>query len=156
MNENKVIQEALAELKANGAFTAMNLKVISILEKALAPEPRFYKNQQVLVRDGGTEAWISAVFKGPSLNPAHKFMALKYSGGMGICSYLYCKPDPDAESIINWIEHDGSDGLLPKDLDKPVVWVDSSGCTQSSTSGALVLDTNVVRYAIIPLPEYLS
>ena len=48
--DEKKIRNGLKMLKSNGAFAAMNQDAIDMIEGALTPEPRFYKNQPVKVK----------------------------------------------------------------------------------------------------------
>ena len=126
-------------------------EAVGILDEALAPEPRFYKNQPVLVsQDGG-------VFKKRLLDHIDKSPSYNYVCTDSTC-WLYCKPDPDAESIINWVEWGG--GKRPVSLDQFVATEDRNGFVQASRNKAwrwshIGSDKDIVRYAIIPLPEFL-
>jgi len=57
-----------------------------------------------------------------------------------------------AESIINWVEHDGSDIEIKGDF---IVWQSISG-SKGHTFDYLFIGEGVARYAIVPLPEFLS
>ena len=134
MNE-KLVREALEELKAKELVP--KTKAIFLLEQALAPEPRFYRNQPVLA--GDTEGtliphWIQSVDM--------------------LKAYRIVRPYLPAESLINWIEHDGT----RRPVETNLTWVDcvqSCGARWSGYAGDIAWST-VIRYAVNPLPEFLD
>ena len=122
------------------------------LKKAIAPEPRFYKGQPVKVKsDMGF--WKEAFFIRRE-NGKYEVKA-----GPDVNSQIYdeCKPDPDAVSLPNWIEHDGSSVNIPYPKNHSAVWVSEKGHTHIDQwrEDGFRADFGVIRYCIIPLPEFI-
>lgn len=140
MNENK-IKLAIQLLK--GKEVAADA-VVALLESAIAPEPQFYKGQQVLCSNNGKD-WTR-----------HNILSI----GL-LDSFTYVKPDPKAASLPNWIEHDGSDGdgieitITKKELLIVVHEDGQRGLFTSASSGMQLIDTTII-YAIIPLPQFIE
>jgi len=141
MNE-KLVREALEELKAKELVP--KTKAIFLLEQALAPEPRFYRNQPVLA--GDTEGtliphWIQSVDM--------------------LKAYRIVRPYLPAESLINWVEHDGNNKSPVQDDQLIVIqYRDGDVSGGKRLAGLRWTDTgnsrDIVRYAINPLPEFLD
>lgn len=145
INEKKV-REALAIL--DGVRTVeYNLDPMSqiskLLNEALTPGPRFYDGQQVLVSDDGTE-WVKDIL----LQVGHSTVHIYQCESAG---WRYCKPDPGAVSIPVWVEHDGTEKSIEGDV---LLWVNKDGNCYT-VKNSLIIGSGVIRYAIIPLPEYL-
>jgi len=154
MNEKKV-REALEQVnqtwpKDSQVISDAVEKVRSALEKALAPEPRFYKGQPVLVKDHDDDEWLHEILVSIGRDPFFPYQTID-------AKWKQCKPDPDAPSYINWFEHDGGD--CPVDGDEIVFVIYSNGVLQFGGVGVEAKNRywrNVVRYAIIPLPEFIG
>jgi len=153
MNKDKEdkVREAFNVLNNGGGDKYQIETARNILKEALAPDPRFYKNQPVLVRDSDDSEWESKILgRVGDMNLSFPFKTT--DGGL----YSRCKPDPDAESIINWIEHDGSESVVETGKDKVTMYIHNTiGPIVEWNTDQFYTGTNVVRYAIIPLPEYL-
>ncbi len=144
MINKKLIEEAIDVLipKAGGAsHPVANASIaIELLKQAIATEPRFYKNQPVLVSDIDDNLEPRpALFKGyPNTSNIHPFTAHAY-GYNAPCGWRYCKPDPDAVSLPNWLPV--NDNLaLPK----------------LPEGRYYCFSTDNTMYCIIPEPEYLE
>ena len=59
----------------------------------------FYKRQPVLVRDYQHVQWLPAILD---------FIDEDEYVSVAGFRWKYCKPNPDFESVINWVKHDGS------------------------------------------------
>jgi len=149
--KNDKVKQALSALN-NWFGKSDELKVvINLLEEALTPEPRFYKNQPVLVRCNEGNDWVQAILR--------RIDHDGYLTHAGI-GYQQCKPDPDAESIINWVEYtDEQPGIILCPENCQIISMAKTGRTTLFASGVdfrARLSANVARYTIIPLPEFLS
>ena len=147
MNEKKA-REGLELLKSNGAFAAMNQDAIDLIEEALQPEVRFYKGQPVLVMDGGDQ-WHKDRLIG-LLNDRVNM----YDCDDGL--WVECKPDPEAVSLPNWTEIDGTAEVaeIPKNT---LLVVDHENELPEiyTHQDSVMFGKKAKRYAIIPLPEFL-
>ena len=161
MNE-KLVREALALLDER--VSTRDEMVKELLQEAIAPKPHFYKNQPVLVSNDG-EDWVKRYFnKIEEVHDGSKFSfstpiagATSYSGTDARQTYWkYCKPDPDpdAESIINWIKYDGG-GDMPVIDDVTVAVLGSDGANLEFGASEDFEWSGVGYYAVIPLPEFL-
>ena len=124
MDEKKVIE---AYDLVNRVFSPDSTvrELHRILKEALAPEPRFYVGQPVLVSHDGKE-WSKDRLDTIDTATVHKYQCEK-SG------YRHCKPDPDAVSLINW--HSVDEFMtMPEEA---------------------VLSSDKKSWAIIPDPEWL-
>jgi hypothetical protein len=124
MDEKKV-REALE--KAKEIYNSETSSVIKLLEEALAPAPRLYIGQPGWFSNGlekklGILTWVE---KGNYFDERRE-------------AWPVFKSDPDALSIINWVEYDG--GLLEiNHANEDIAWTP---------------DRNY--YAIIPYPEFIG
>ena len=125
------------------------------LKAALAPEPRFYKNQPVLVEASNGDIYrkFFHCYNEKAEFGAY-FSVVNHPGSVSFDDFTNCKPDPDAESIINWIEHDGSNSGFLEAKDAVIIVIKNDGESDSNNE-SFYLDKNIARYTIIPLPEYL-
>jgi len=133
MKEDKVEQALNALNRWFGKSDELKV-VINLLEEALAPEPRFYKDQQVIGGQDGLS--IKGIFIGFSKENGSYIYKVKRGDETVWCDS--CEPDPDAESIINWISF--KDQRHP--LEKPNHQVIYSTCNE--------------YHASIPDPEFLT
>jgi len=101
------------------------------------------------------KAWISGNFVG-FRDEKHREYTISFKGTMDM-SYPHCKPDPDAVSLPNWIEHDGSDIYVNCSEGEIIVGIYSSTRQQyiSGKDGNKLHLLGMSRYCIIPLPEFL-
>lgn len=122
------------------------------LEKALKIETKFYRNQPVLVRNLDSQNWsVGRHFSGLNRDMLWSFVTTDGN------KWGQCKPDPEAESIINWIEHDGDD-VITIDFNpekERLYWIRKDGEEGFIKNGQALLGKAIARYAIIPLPEFL-
>jgi len=129
------------------------------LKEAMQPETKFYRNQPVLVRDIDSGTWKKGIFDGFRKDSGFIYKAYAFVENFGTGtsnSYKHCKPDPDAESIINWVEHDGSIGEINRPKNTVLITVSCSDVVHKYSGNCSATLQNIVRYAIIPLPEFLS
>ena len=147
MNENKV-RAAYALFDRNGYAKCHATDVFKLLTEALAPEPRFYVGQPVLVSENEKvwfpRALVSITGSGFECKPTGHSKENVH--------WLHCKPDPDAVSLPNWIEHDGSEKRIDGDF---ILWEGKAG-NKGSLRGYVILDSKVARYCIIPLPRWVG
>jgi peptidoglycan/xylan/chitin deacetylase (PgdA/CDA1 family) len=151
MNEDKV-REALKSLKNVELSNAEAIaNSVLCLEEALAPEPRFYKGQIGRFTDNklradsslGTRGWLTCRVEDFFYN----------ENGT---EWRFFTPDPDAKSLPVWIENDGSKSVVETGKDKITMYIHNTGEPRVEWNREqFYLGKNVVRYAIIPLPEYL-
>jgi hypothetical protein len=152
MNEDKVRAAIMVLKSQKGGFEKLNKEVTDILEEALAPPVRFYKNQPVLVRDfnGG---WKKKLYH--QFNNCLSHQCTMYDGTSPL-NWKDVKPDTDAESIINWVEHDGSINQVATPLNSIVIIECNDGdVLYHENVSHINIDSFIARYAIIPLPEFL-
>ena len=152
MNE-KVLKEVLVELKRIVAGTIIRAPLVDAiikLESTLIPAPRFYKGQPVLVKsvNGG---WHKKIYSHRSNEGVH--VCTTYEGASPL-EWREVQPDTTAVSLPNWVEHDGSAGRLKVPKEHRIVWVDAAA--HVIITETLRLDSNVIRYCIIPLPEFIN
>ncbi len=136
----KLIEEAIDVLipKAGGAsHPVANASIaIELLKQAIAPEPRFYFNQPVLCSDDG-KSWISAFFRRYQNLDGFPFLVMA-NGELGS---KYCKPDPDAVSLPNWLPT--INGAAPVEV-------------FSDSTEKVYFSKDKTMYCIIPEPKYLE
>ena len=153
MNE-KLVREAIEvgndlNLKSSEAAE----KMIDLLNEALAPQPAFYKDQQVLMRDSINDGWIRKTLTSIS-SEAGLFYCKSDIKGSGNPSWKYCKPDPEAVTRPVWIEHDGSSGCLVELFRK--VHIEFEDGSFTSVFAKDVYWRTVTRYFIVPEYEPLE
>ncbi len=130
----KLIEEVISDLP-NCLSIHDTYKLVDKLKQAIAHEHRFYFNQPVLVRDGNLEP-RPALFKGRhNTSDIYPFSA-HANGHNAPCGWRYCKPDPDAVSLPNWL---------------PV-----TGKLEALTDGYIHMSKDNTMYCIIHDPEYLE
>lgn len=137
----KLVVEAKEMLDCLGNKTPAMVGVHQLLKEALAPTPKLYIGQQVIFSGGGNES--RGILKG--IYPDGAF--LDEEG-----SWEHCRPDPTALTRPVWIEHDGSNITLKERL---VITVDGAENHYQHTH-TIPLDRSVVRYCVIPVPEFIN
>ena len=155
MHNKNLIEEALeVALDLHDNFDDNKSKVIQLLQQALAPAPKFYVGQPVLVSDNGKD-WHKTILE----NIREEQFICEYEDGE---IYEYCKPDPTAPSRPNWIEHDGRGTPMFSMGDIIAVQYRNgeSDCTNDDhrefswkhdgDSG------DIIRYCVIIAPEFLK
>lgn len=136
--------------------------VKKLLNEALAPEPRFYVGQPVLVSNDTEKVFWHKGFFDSYMTTANGdivgYQPFVVRLGEGT-RWHHCKPDPDAVSLPNWIEHDGSSKKFITEIDGYYIWTKE---TERYTSGGK-LDSGreielegIFRYCIIPLPQWID
>ena len=150
-NEDKV-RKALEA--AEGINDSARADVIRLLKEMLPPEQQLYFQQPVLVRFNGFE-WFPRYFSHMDGEVFHCFEMGRTSRTATkttkTTSWKYCKPDLKAESLPNWIDHDG--GECPVDPNVIVYVIYNSGTTHSGVAEGRYWK-DVVKYFVIPLPKY--
>ena len=153
------VQKALSECRDMLAFIVNHadihshyenaITVIANADEALAPEPRFYKGQSVLARDPKDRRVERHVYHILYTEKAEK-------------RWEIIGADLDAESIINWVEHDGK-GTPVLSMGSTVAVQTRCGDPDCTSDDIRDLQwkhndssNDVMRYAIIPLPEWLD
>jgi len=146
VNENK-IREALRIATEMEAFGGQ-LLIKNLLTEALAPPQRFYKGQPVLVSIQGIDWSKRTLLRIEDLSKSYAYMDT-----ISQC-WDHCKPNLDAVSLPNWIEHDGSDHgrIVAKGAIINVIRTDGESYHHRE---AFYLNDGIARYCIIPLPEFL-
>ncbi len=127
----KLIEEAIEKVR-ECEITATDL--ITLLKQAIAPEPRFYLRQHVLVSNDGNR-WYCAILKKIDTNLFHKYFAP--AEATNVRQWKFCKPAHYAVSLPDWL---------------PV-----TERTEEFTDGYYVhISKDKTMYCIIPEPEYLE
>jgi len=130
----------------------ISLAKIGAKAREQAPTPQFYKGQPVLVSNESGQ-WKQGHFNGYMKTPEGVVgyqPYIVYTDGR--CRWHNCKPDPDAVSQPNWVENDHTEKRVEGDF---IAWEFADG-RLGFTTGFVCLSTDVVRYCITPLPEWLS
>jgi len=146
---------SLAKIGAKARESAKKVKA------AMAPKPRFYKGQPVLVSQD-KERWVKGHFDSYMKTPSGDtvgYQPFVVWHGEGT-RWHNCKPDPDAVSLPNWVEYDESQPDI-------ILCPDNSFIISQAISGSITqlkigvdfrarISINVARYCIIPLPEFVD
>ena len=142
MNEKKV-REALENARK---FLRLDSKTVQLLEQAIAPTPRFYVGQPVLV-----ETINLRTEKGILREIRDGFYCTENG------AYSHCKPDPDAVSLPNWITPGPHVCSIECPENSYISWLNKNEDVHVlDKNQPLTGLTDVVQYCIIPLPEFLS
>ena len=158
------INEAIRLLKENDyPFDKVVSLLQEVVSETLESECQFYKDQPVLVSDEGIE-WIRGYF---SHQDGERFAvfagrATSYSVPcsdpyLAFFDYVYCKPDPDAKSLLNWIEWNG--GVCPLIENTCVALQFRDGRIKAGPVWPRMwrnkgLESDIIRYAVIEAPEF--
>ena len=136
--------EAVEALRKVGKLAGLSVRK---LKEALAPEPRFYEGQAVLVRDGEGDAWLKGTYEAYEEEPYHHAVLSEQS--VLALKYKHCKPDPDAKE--QWIEYTG-----PVDVEADIVLYELECGRVVKVEGPVELsNARIVRYRLINKPVYL-
>ncbi len=128
----KLIEEAISLCGDDSTRSKM---IHDLLKQAIAPKPRFYKNQPVAVSNDRA-CWFSAVLKNITTDLVDKYFA--QSETTEVVRWKHCKPDPDAVSLPNWLP-------TPKDFSDLIGIEDER-----------ILSKDKTMYCIIPDPKFLE
>lgn len=120
----------------------------------MTPKPKFYKNQPVKVV-GVRGTWLSKHLEYIVEQETYPF---RTTDGL---SYKECKPDYDAVSLPNWIEHDGSALVRTMKQNEIGLFFDKHNYLLKATVGNLgkeyeLIVYNVAKYVILTFPEYIE
>ena len=157
MDNKNLVEEALsAALDLHDNFDDNKSRVITLLQQALLPTPRFYVGQPVLVSDDG-ENWHRARLE----NIRGERFIYECDDG---AAYPYCKPDLSASSSINWIEHDGR-GTPMFGMGDIIVVQYRNGESECTNDDARELGgrwrhkdrpSDIIRYCVVPLARFID
>lgn len=113
---------------------------------------KFYKNQPVLVSNDG-ETWMSMLLVDIGDG---KYLCKGSTASKGTVGFGLCKPDTNAPSILNWVEHDG--GLRHPNMEVVLVEMRDGSIdvmpTSSARWGFQGIPSDILRYAQIDGPEF--
>jgi hypothetical protein len=158
IDEKKVIEAYELIVKHDTPSIEVLNSIESLLKDALAPEPRFYVGQPVLVSQNKKD-WhkghFDSLMKTPSGDTCgyQPFVVWNVNG----TRWHHCKPDPDAVSLPNWKEHDGSERMIDVPKNSAMIVIGKGVADQVyQDSGSVTLNHNATRYCIIPLPQFLD
>ena len=114
----------------------------------------FYRNQPVLVRNSENDLWER--FTLVKILPGENYYVVKYPSGSRTV-WSQCKPDLEANSIINWIRHDGGMGV-PESVSPSnrILFKDTRGVVSCILIRKLLNWKEIVWYAVIEQLEFLN
>jgi hypothetical protein len=159
MSNKKAIQAQVNTLQATVKSSQAEIdKLNKLLEEK---EHRFYFDQPVLVSHDGN-VWAKRFYKDITSN---RFVCYGDGRPSRINGYVshweFCKPDPEAPSLLNWIEWEG--GECP--VDGFVITQSRAGEMEGQPSEDFIWrhdgpqdengNADIVRYAVITKPEFI-
>jgi len=153
---NRDVAEALRKVKETKGWDSIDPvlhKHLDILFGILKPKPKFYRNQPVLAK------YTQGTYQSDFLSEVLENRSDKYKCRFHVNPFNDCKPDPEAKSFINWIEHDGITKFFEVKEGTVMLLVPTGEVTPwvaYPDNPPVEVTEDTVRYAFIPLPEFLD
>jgi len=155
---SKMLWEAINEHGLDEVTRIMSETVVGGDKPEPEPGHRFYVGQPVMMANYGQPLiWVKTTLGRIENNKFYD---------KNNCSWFYCKPDHEAPSLINWVEHTGDkfpekakgNRVLAQKRNGSVMAEISSAFIWGHTSSPSILgyDNDIMRYAIIPEIEWLD